>query len=182
MMGYHNKPALNAEVMMPDKWNGFTGIRTGDRGWFDEDGFLHITGRFKDEYKLANGKYIHPESIENEIKLLHHVANATVYGEGKDYNVAVIVPEFAALKGDPETKGWVKDTLEETLQSEELKDHLSKLIIAHVRKSFGGYEVPQKFLFIAEDFTVANGMLTQTMKLKRANVLKKYKEQLLALY
>jgi long-chain acyl-CoA synthetase len=51
-----------------------------------------------------------------------------------------------------------------------------------VRKSFGGYEVPQKFLFIAEDFTLANGMLTQTMKLKRANVLKKYKEQLLALY
>ncbi len=70
MMGYYNKPGLNGEVMMPDRWNGFTGIRTGDRGWFDEDGFLHITGRFKDEYKLANGKYVHPESIENEIKLL----------------------------------------------------------------------------------------------------------------
>jgi long-subunit acyl-CoA synthetase (AMP-forming) len=76
----------------------------------------------------------------------------------------------------------VKDTLEETLQGEELKDHLSKLIIAHVRKSFGGYEVPQRFLFTAEDFTVANSMLTQTMKLKRANVLKTYREQLLALY
>jgi len=182
MMGYYNKPRLNEEVMMPEKWNGFTGIRTGDRGWFDEDGFLHITGRFKDEYKLANGKYVHPESIENEIKLLPHVANAMIYGEGRDYNVALIVPDLAALKADPATKGWAMDTLEETLGSEELQDYLSRLIIAHVRKSFGGYEVPQKFLFTAEDFTVANSMLTQTMKLKRANVLKKYKEQLLSLY
>jgi long-chain acyl-CoA synthetase len=182
MMGYHKKPQLNAEVMLPDKWNGFTGIRTGDRGWFDEEGFLHITGRFKDEYKLANGKYVHPESIENEIRLLRQIANALVFGEGRDYNVAVIVPDFEALKADPETKPWVKDTLEETLKSGELKDHLSKMIIAHVRKAFGGYEVPKKFLFIAEDFTVTNGLLTQTMKLKRANVLKKYKEQILALY
>ena len=182
MMGYYNKPRLNEEVMMPDKWNGFTGIRTGDRGWFDEDGFLRITGRFKDEYKLANGKYVHPESIENEIKMLHQVANAMVYGEGREYNVAVIVPDLAGLKADPETKAWIKDTLEETLQSEDLKDYLAKLIMAHVRKSFGGYEVPQKFLFTAEDFTVANSMLTQTMKLRRANVLNKYKDQLLALY
>jgi long-chain acyl-CoA synthetase len=94
----------------------------------------------------------------------------------------VIVPDLAALKADPETKGWAGDTLEEALQGEEVKDYLSTLIIAHLRKSFGGYEVPQKFLFTAEDFTVANSMLTQTMKLKRANVLKKYKEQLLALY
>jgi long-chain acyl-CoA synthetase len=182
MMGYFNKPGLNEEFMMPDKWNGFTGIRTGDRGWFDEEGFLHITGRFKDEYKLANGKYVHPESVENEIKLLRYVANAMVYGEGREYNVAVIVPDFTALKADPETKGWCKDTLEETLHSQDLKDYLTKNIMEYVRKSFGGYEVPQKFLFIAEDFTVVNGMLTQTMKLKRANVLVKYKEQLLALY
>ena len=182
MMGYFNKPALNKEVMMPDKWNGFTGIRTGDRGWFDEDGFLHITGRFKDEYKLENGKYVHPESIENEIKLLPQIANAMVYGEGRLYNVAVIVPDSNGLKADPETRGWVKDTLEETLKNEDLKDYLSKLIMAHVRKSFGGYEVPQKFLFIAEDFSVANGMMTQTMKLKRAIVLAKFKDQLLALY
>ncbi|MDQ5986173.1 MAG: Long-chain-fatty-acid--CoA ligase FadD15 [Syntrophus sp. SKADARSKE-3] len=182
MMGYYNKPDLNREVMMPDKWNGFAGIRTGDRGWFDEDGFLRITGRFKDEYKLENGKYVHPESIENEIKLLPCVANALIYGEGRQYNVAVIVPDIAALKADPETRGWAKDTLEETVKSEDLKNHLSQQIIAHVRKSFGGYEVPQKFLYITEDFTVANSMLTQTMKLKRANVLAKYKDQLLALY
>jgi long-chain acyl-CoA synthetase len=95
MMGYHNKQQQTAEVMMPDQWNGFPGIRTGDRGWIDAEGYLHITGRFKDEYKLANGKYVHPEGIENETKLLHWILNIMLYGDGKDYNVAIVVPDFA---------------------------------------------------------------------------------------
>jgi long-chain acyl-CoA synthetase len=182
MMGYHNKPKATAETMMPDKWNGFPGLRTGDRGWLDEDGFLHITGRFKDEYKLSNGKYVHPEGIENEIKLLRYVLNVILYGDGKEYNVAIIVPDFAALKANPNTKAWVKDTLAETLKSKDLQDYLAKDIMDHLSKTFGKYEIPQKFLFVAEDFTLANGMITQTMKLKRINVMKKYGEQLQALY
>jgi len=182
MMGYHKKPQQTAEVMMPDTWNGFPGIRTGDRGWLDEEGYLHITGRFKDEYKLANGKYVHPEGIENEVRLLRYILNVILYGEGKDYNVAIIVPDFAALKADPNTKVFMKDTLEESLKNKDLKDYLSKDIIAHLRKTYGSYEVPQKFLFIAEDFTADNGMLTQTMKLVRRNVMKKYNEKLNALY
>jgi long-chain acyl-CoA synthetase len=182
MMGYHKKPQQTAEVMMPDKWNGFPGIRTGDRGWLDEEGYLHITGRFKDEYKLANGKYVHPEGIENEVKLLRYVLNVMLYGDGKDYNVAIIVPDFAALKADPNTKPMMKDTLEESLRDKALQDYLSKDIVAHLRKTFGGYEVPQKFLFVAEDFTADNGLLTQTMKLKRPFVMKKYGEQIQNLY
>ncbi len=182
MMGYHNKPQQTAEVMMPDKWNGFAGVRTGDRGWIDEEGYIHITGRFKDEYKLANGKYVHPEGIENEVKLLRYVLNIMLYGDGKDYNVAIVVPDFAALQADGNIKALLKDTLEESLKEKALQDYLSKDIIAHLRKTYGGYEVPQKFLFVAEDFTVDNGMLTQTMKLKRPFVMKKYGEQLQALY
>ena len=182
MMGYHKKPQQTAEVMMPDKWNGFPGIRTGDRGWLDEEGFLHITGRFKDEYKLANGKYVHPEGIENEVKLLRYVLNVMLYGDGKDYNVAAVVPDFAALQADPNIKPLLKGTLAESLKETALTDYLTKNIIAHLRKTYGGYEVPQKFLFIAEDFTVDNGLLTQTMKLKRPLVMKKYGEQIQDLY
>ncbi len=182
MMGYLNKPQQTAEVMMPDKWNGFPGLRTGDRGWIDEEGYLHITGRFKDEYKLANGKYVHPEGIENEVKLLRYVLNVMLYGEGKDYNVALVVPDFAVLKADPNIKPLLKDTLEESLNQEALTDYLSKDIIAHLRKTYGSYEVPQKFLFVAEDFTVDSGMLTQTMKLKRPLVMRKYGEQIQNLY
>ena len=182
MMGYYNKPEQTAEVIMPDKWNGFPGIRTGDRGWIDEDGYLHITGRFKDEYKLANGKYVHPEGIENEAKLIRWILNIMLYGDGKDYNVAIVVPDFAALQAEANIKPLLKDTLEESLKDKALTDFLSKEISTYLRKTYGGYEVPQKYLFVAEDFTVDNGMLTQTMKLKRPIVLKKYGEQLQALY
>lgn len=182
MQGYHNKTKETEEVMMPDTWNGFPGVRTGDRGWIDEEGFLHITGRFKDEFKLSNGKYVHPEAIELEIKLLRYVANVIVYGEGKQYNVALVIPDFQALKIDPKTRDWAQGTPEEILKSKDLTDFLSGEITACLRKSFGGYEIPQKFLFIEEDFTVENGMLTQTMKLIRRNVMKKYGSQLQALY
>lgn len=182
MMGYHNKPKQTAEIMMPDKWNGFPGIRTGDRGWIDEEGYLHITGRFKDEYKLANGKYVHPEGIENEAKLIRWILNIMIYGDGKEYNVAIVVPDFAVLQAHPGIKPLLKGTLEESLKSKELTDYLAKDIMDYLRKTYGGYEVPQKYLFIAEDFTVDNGMLTQTMKLKRPIVMKKYGEQLQNLY
>ena len=182
MQGYHNKPEATKDAMMPDTWNGFPGIRTGDRGWLDEDGYLHITGRFKDEYKLENGKYVHPESIENDIKLLRYVANVIIYGEGRLYNVALVVPDFATLKTDSKTSAWAKGTPEETIANKECTDFISQQITEHLRKTFGGYEIPQKFLYIAEDFSVNNGMLTQTMKLVRRNVMKKYGEQLKALY
>ncbi|NLN38198.1 MAG: long-chain fatty acid--CoA ligase, partial [Smithella sp.] len=178
MMGYHNKPQQTAEVMMPDKWNGLPGVRTGDRGWIDEEGYLHITGRFKDEYKLANGKYVHPEGIENEAKLIRWILNIMLYGDGKDYNVAIVVPDFAALQAEANIKPLLKDTLEESLKDKALTDLLSKEITDYLRKTYGGYEVPQKYLFIADDFTVDNGMLTQTMKLKRPIVMKKYGDEL----
>jgi long-chain acyl-CoA synthetase len=105
-----------------------------------------------------------------------------LYGEGKDYNVALVVPDFAALNADSNIKPLLKATLEESLKEKALQDYLSKDIIAHLRKTFGSYEVPQKFLFVAEDLTIENGMVTQTMKVKRVNVRTKYGEQLENLY
>jgi long-chain acyl-CoA synthetase len=182
MQGYHNKPEITKEVMMPDTWNGLPGVRTGDRGWLDEEGYLHITGRFKDEYKLENGKYVHPESIENEIKLLRYVSNVIVYGEGRIFNVALVVPDFEALKSDSHTSAWAQGKPDETIANKECTDFISKQITDHLRKSFGGYEIPQKFLYVTEDFSVDNGMLTQTLKLKRRNVMERYGERLRALY
>jgi long-chain acyl-CoA synthetase len=96
--------------------------------------------------------------------------------------VAIIVPNFDVLKADPKTKGLAQGAPEEAIRNPALKDYLTRDIIAHLRKAYGGYEVPQKFLFIAEDLTLDNGLVTQTMKLKRANVLKKYGEQIQNLY
>jgi long-chain acyl-CoA synthetase len=182
MMGYHNKPNLTSDVMMKDNWNGFPGIRTGDQGRLTADGFLYITGRFKDEYKLSNGKYIHPESLETDIKLLRNIANAFVWGEGMAYNIAVIVPDFEAMKKDDRISKWAQGSPQEVVKNKNIQSFLSTEVKKHLQKSYGGYEIPQQFIFTSEDFTLENGLLTQTMKLKRNVALKTYKKEIEKMY
>ena len=182
MMGYHNKPKLNSEVMTQDTWKGFPGIRTGDQGRLTADGFLYITGRYKDEYKLSNGKYVHPESIETDIKLIRNIANAFVWGEGKAYNIAVIVPDFAAMKKDERISKWAQGSPQEVVKNKNIQDFLSAEIKKQLQKSYGGYEIPQRFIFAGEDFTLENGLVTQTMKLKRNVALRTYLKEIEKLY
>lgn len=169
MQGYHKKPDKTAEIMTPDG-----GIRTGDRGRLDKDGFLYITGRFKEEYKLANGKYVFPAEIEEYIKLLPYVANVMVSGDGRMYNVALIVPNVPVMeKLAREVRLSV--SLKELLHSNQVKRMITKEIANHLKEKFGGYEIPQKVAFVEEDFTVENGLLTQTMKPKRSQIVERYK-------
>ncbi len=176
MKGYHNKPEETAKVLMPDE-----GFRTGDRGYFDGDGFLWITGRIKEQYKLTNGKYVFPAVIEEEIKLLPYVANAMVYGDGKPYNICLVLPDFEVTKRWADQKG-VSSEPDELLANEEFKTMLTEEIKSHLKKNFGRYEIPEKYLFIREDFTVENNMLTQTMKLKRRVVIDRYAGEIEKLY
>jgi long-chain acyl-CoA synthetase len=71
---------------------------------------------------------------------------------------------------------------EALIKDKKIQDFISQEITAHLRKTYGGYEIPKKFIFLPNDFSLENGMLTQTMKLKRRNVYKKYLDQLEALY
>ncbi|MHA1147749.1 MAG: AMP-dependent synthetase/ligase [Promethearchaeota archaeon] len=180
MQGYHNKPAKTAEVMVDDPELG-KGVRTGDRGKLDEDGFLYITGRFKEEYKLENGKYVHPASIEEELKLHNYIANVMVYGTGKQYNVGLIYPDPEALEKLAKEKG-ISGDFNELVGNKDIQEIITTEATAQLKGKFGGYEIPKKYIFTSEDFTLENGMLTQTMKLKRRNVLQKYGAQLDALY
>ena len=168
--------------MTDDTWNGFPGIRTGDLGRFDEDGFLYVTGRFKDEYKLSNGKYVHPESIETDMKLVPHVANAFVYGTGKEYNVGIIVPDFATIRKDHHTAKWAALSPAELIDNKEFKDFLIIEVNDQLKKNFAGYEIPKKYIITDQDFTLENGMLTQTLKVVRGEVEKNYSEMLNRLY
>ena len=177
MQGYHNKPEKTAAVMTADG-----GFRTGDRGWLDEAGFLHITGRLKEEYKLSNGKYVHPASIEEDMKLNRFVAGAFLYGAGRDFNVALVVPDMAFLEPVAVEKGLSVEDHGVLLKEKEVTDFLDGEITTHLRQTYGGYEIPQKILYTAEPFTLENGLLTQTLKLKREKVLEKYGAALEALY
>jgi long-chain acyl-CoA synthetase len=184
MIGYHKKPEQTKEVIVEQ--NGMRGVRTGDRGRLDDDGFLFITGRFKEEYKLANGKYIHPDTVELEMKVLPWILNAVITGAGHEYNVGLIVPDMKLLQ-------HLATELDLSVKPEDLfdpsnpagqkfKELLTAEVQNHLKKTVGSYEIPRKFEFILEDFTLDNGMLTQTMKLKRQVVMEKYGKKLEDLY
>jgi len=176
MKGYHNKPEATKEVMTSDG-----GFRTGDRGRLDEDRFLWITGRIKEQFKLENGKYVFPAALEEDICLNHYVQSALIYGAGREYNVCMIVPDFVALEIHAK-----KNNLPTDMKTLVAREDVQKMITGEIndalKKKYGGYEIPRKYLFLSEPFTLENGMLTQTMKLKRRVIMDKYTEQIETLY
>ena len=176
MQGYNNKPDATREVMTTDG-----GFRTGDRGRLDEDGFLFITGRIKEQYKLENGKYVFPAALEEEIKLLPWVENAMVYGDGRPYNVCMIVPDFAVL-GKYARENQLPEEPAKLVADTAVQEMIAFETTSFLKGKFGGYEIPKKFVLLQEDFSLENGTLTQTMKLKRLSVLEQYQDQLQNLY
>lgn len=176
MVGYYNKEKETAAVFTDDGW-----FRSGDRGKLDEDGFLYITGRLKEQYKLENGKYVFPASIEEDIRLLPYIENAMVYGDNKPYNVAIVVMECDLLKKAAEVFK-LKTKVDKLIHSPVVQDFVTREIKESLKDKYGNYEIPKKFFFINENFTLENGMLTQTFKLKRREVLKKYMDDIENLY
>jgi len=176
MKGYHNRDEENAAVLMDDG-----GFRTGDMGYVDDDGFLIITGRIKEQYKLENGKYVVPVPLEEAVKLSMFVANAFVHGANKPFNVALIVPDFEVAKEWAAQQG-ISDTSPSALAKNEKLVEKVRQELEDKSKGFKGYERIKKFALIDEDFTTENGMLTPSMKLKRRVVLSKYGDLVEGLY
>lgn len=176
MKGYNNKPEQTREVITEDG-----GMRTGDRGRLDEDGFLHITGRIKEQFKLENGKFVFPSSLEEDICLVPYVENAMIYGEGRAYNVCLVVPDFPALKKYAQ-KNNLPTAPEKLVEMEEIEELIGGEIVKSLQGKYGGYEIPKKFIYLTDGFSLENGTLTQTMKVKRRVVLEKYQEDINAKY
>jgi long-chain acyl-CoA synthetase len=175
MQGYHNRPDENEKVLMPDG-----GFRTGDMGHLDDEGFLWITGRIKEQYKLENGKYVTPVPMEEELKLSPLITNVMVYGANRPYNVALIVPDPDALQKLAAAEG-INGSLEELVKNPRIKKKIEQEVEKH-SEGFKGFDRIKKFELVAEDFTVQNDMLTPSLKLKRRNVMAKWGELLEKLY
>lgn len=176
MQGYQNNPAATRKVMTADG-----GFRTGDLGRLDEDGFLFITGRIKEQYKLANGKYVFPATMEEEIQLSPWVENVLVFGEGRSHNVCLVVPDFIKLTQWAKAQG-IDPSPQALIRNSQIKNMISESISTHLKHKFGGYEIPKDYILIEEPFSVENGMLTQTLKLKRRKVIERYEDQIKAAY
>jgi long-chain acyl-CoA synthetase len=176
MLGYYNLPDENAKVFTEGG-----GFRTGDMGLLDDDGYVWITGRIKEQYKLENGKYVAPAPIEQSLSLSPYIANAMVHGQNKPYNVAILVADMGELTKWATERGIDTSNVPALLENAQVRKLYEEQIAEHTR-DVKGYERPQKFLLVAEDFTIANDMLTQKLSLKRRNVLKRYGDAVEKLY
>jgi long-chain acyl-CoA synthetase len=185
MRGYHNLPDATEQSFTADG-----GLRTGDIGRFDSDGYLFITGRVKELYKLSNGKYVAPVTLEEKLQLSPFIAQVCVYGTDKPYNTAIIVPDMPALESWAEAHGVaVKPAnsnaanggntrlLQEPRVRELIRQELDRF-----SREFKGYEQIRDFVLESELFSTSNDLLTPSLKLKRRNVMSKYQAQLDALY
>ncbi len=170
MVGYHNRAEENSAVFKTLVVDGAKGFRTGDLGYLDSEGFLYITGRIKEQYKLENGKYVVPTPLEEELKLSPYIANAMVYGDNRPYNVAILVANVDALKGWAQKNEIGTSDTASLLTNSKIKELYEKEVETYSKK-FKGFESVNGFALIAEDFTTDNGMLTPSLKLKRRKVI-----------
>lgn len=175
MDGYHNLPAVTKTTLLSDG-----GLRTGDLGRFDSDGFLYITGRIKDIYKLATGRYVAPAPLEEQLQLSPFIHQCVVFGADESHNVALIVPKLDVLLE------WAIQNELGTFTDVILKHPRTlKMFAAEIAKyseRFRAFERIHHFLVVAEPLTVENGLLTPTFKLRRAEVIARYGDRLRALY
>ncbi len=168
MKGYYKDSKLTSRTIK----NGF--LHTGDIGEFDKDGFLKITDRKKQLFKTSGGKYIAPQVIESKMKRSPFIEQIMVIGEGEKMPSALIQPDFEYVRN------WLiknKSTFSDELKNMcTNKDLLLKieLEINKINEEFGDWERIKKFEITPEIWTIENGLLTPTMKLKRKAIIQKF--------
>lgn len=172
MMGYYKNPETTAEVLN-DGW-----FSTGDIGII-QDGFLKITDRKKELFKTSGGKYVAPQVLENALKESPFIEQCMVVGDGQKFPGALIVVDCAFARIQfPELKALSN---EEIVKHEKVFQSVLSFI-AEMNKGFGNWEQVKAFHLSPKPFTVENGEITPTLKLKRKKILENYAQQIDKLY
>jgi long-chain acyl-CoA synthetase len=171
MLGYKNKPEATAAAFS-DGW-----LRTGDMGFVDSDGFLTITDRKKDLIKTSGGKYVAPLPIESQLENDRNVKASLVVGDQRPYVVALIVPDWEALRADIGVEGEPS-----TLVNDDRVRSLFSTTVDRVNKGLASFESVKYFTLLDRDFTEAGGELTPTLKKKRRVISQHFGEQIDAMY
>ena len=169
MQGYYKDPEKTAETIK----DGY--LHTGDIGEIDADGFLKITDRKKELFKTSGGKYIAPQLIENQMKQSLFIEQIMVIGEGQKMPAALIQPAYEYIESwAKENNVVIGDNMESICQNETLIAAIQADITEH-NQNFGKWEQIKKFELTPDIWSIADGHLTPTMKVKRKVVKEKYK-------
>ena len=170
MMGYYKKPELTKEVIDEDGW-----FHTGDMGEFNQYNQLKITGRIKSLFKTSGGKYINPDVIEAKFSSSKLIEQVLVVGENQKFAGALIIPSFTDLKAWCAQEKIPYTTNAEMIQHPDVLKLYAKEV-NDLNKGLGETEKIKKHVLLADEWSIANGLLTPTLKAKRKVIIAKYKD------
>ncbi len=175
MRGYWNKPEDTAETLK-DGW-----LYTGDLGSIDEEGFLRITGRKKELIVTAGGKNIAPRYVEHLLSEDPLIDQAVIYGDRRKFLTALIVPNFEMLAPEVKRAGVTATTPDEIVSDPKVCALMQERV-DEALKDVSKYERVRKCVLLPRAFTIEDGELTPTLKVRREQVYKRYGAQIDAMY
>jgi long-chain acyl-CoA synthetase len=176
MLGYYKNEAATREVLDDKGW-----FSTGDIGHLDEDGFLFITDRKKDLIVTAGGKNIAPQPIENSYVAHKYVSQTVIIGDQRPYLSALIVPNFETLQDFTSGKGLSAMVPTDLVRHPEV-NALFEGVMNDMNADLPGFSQIRKFTLLEREFTLDDGELTPTMKIKRFAINAKYKDLIDTMY
>lgn len=176
MKGYFHKPEETAKAIDADGW-----FHTGDCGHITDTGQLVMTERLKDLYKTSNGKYIAPQVLETALAQDIFVEQVTVIGDGRKYVSALIVPNFDELKAYAAKKKIDYKGIDDLVNNADIHKMLDARIQGY-QKDMASYEQIKRFVLLPRPFTMESGELTNTLKIRRAVISKRYAKLIDAMY
>ena len=174
--GYWHKPGETAEAFDAEHW-----FRTGDIGRIDDDGFLYITDRKKELLKTSGGKLVAPQPIENKLKAFLFVGQAAVVGDKHKFLSALISPNFVALEEWAKQQGISAPTRRELVADAKVVAQYQS-IVDEVNGGLAQFETMKRFRVVPEEWSLADGELTPSLKLKRRIINQKYADEIAAFY
>jgi long-chain acyl-CoA synthetase len=174
--GYWHKPEATREAIEADGW-----FHTGDIGRVDDDGFLYITDRKKELIKTSGGKMIAPQPIEGKLTNSVLVANAVVLGDRHKFLCALIAPNFPALEDLARRQGIAFSSRADLVSNPAVKAEYHALVHT-VNQTLANFETIKRFHLVPDEWSMASGELTPTMKLRRRAVVERYAEEIAAIY
>jgi long-chain acyl-CoA synthetase len=176
MKGYFKNPEATVEAIDSDGW-----FHTGDIGEIDLDGYLRITDRMKNIIVTSGGKNIAPAPLENQFIQSPFVEQIVIIGDRRNYLTALIVPTFEKLEQIAEGKGIQWKDRRELVSHSEINKEMDQEI-KRIQASFARYEQIKKFTLLPEIFSIENGELTPSLKIKRKAVEKKFADLIDQMY
>lgn len=174
--GYYNNPEANAEAFTEDGY-----FRTGDAGYFTRGGALVLTERVKDLFKTSNGKYIAPQMLESRLAENKYIDQAAIIGDRRKYVTALVVPNFSQLRAWGEKQKMDVSDTEKFVSDPRTVDFVMKQIDG-VQKDVANFEKIKKITLLPNHFSIMNGEVTNTMKVRRPIVAKRYAKEIDAMY